>query len=313
MAQNWRAGKSKQSWKAAEGSAPKPGTPAAKRRQVLLLLLALLALVGIVAGWLVLLKPPLDPYFLPLCVTEYKDRHLPANAQADQDREALLAGDYFKQKAANAFASQERRLLIQELDNLRGRKPKEATVVYLSAHLVADPSGELFLLPGDASIDDPATWVSFHDVLDRLHSCPSQQKLLVLDVARPTADPRLGILANDIAARIPEALEKVTDPDRLVLCSCSPGQASIASEDLGQSLFGYYFELGLRGWADGYNPENRADGRVTVRELSEFTRLHADRWAARNRKAQQTPVLYGSGDFDLVTPEHGQIRPANEL
>src|SRR5260221_600927 len=109
------------------------------------------------------------------------------------------------------------------------------------------------------------TWISFHAVLDGLKACPSKRKLLVLDVARPIADPRLGVLANDVAARIPEALDKVEDPDRLVLCSCSPGQVSLSSEDVGLSVFGYYFELALRGWADGYNPKSDKDGRVAAR------------------------------------------------
>lgn len=305
-------GKSKGAWKQVQ-TGPAPGSPAAKRKQALLLLFFLLALAGVVGAWIYLIEPAQKPYFLPLCVTEYKDRHIPTNAQADQDREALLGGNYFPERAANAFASQERRLLIQELEALRSRNPKDATTVYVSAHLICDNSGALFLLPGDASIDDSNTWISFHDVLDRLRACPSKHKLLVLDVARPIADPRLGVLANDVAARIPEALEKVDDPDRMVLCSCSPGQVSLTSEDAGLSVFGYYFELGLRGWADGYNANSRKDGRVSIGELATFVRLHVDRWAARNRKAQQMPVLYGKGDFDLVTPEHGQIGEANEL
>jgi hypothetical protein len=305
-------GKSKGAWKQAQ-TGPAPGSPAAKRKQIFILLFCLLALGGAVAAWIYLIEPPHNPYFLPLCVTEYKDRHIPANAQADQDRETLLAGNYFPQKAANAFASQEKRLLIQELEGLRQRKPNDATTVYVSSHVICDGSGTLFILPGDASIDDPNTWIRFHDVLEGLKACPSKRKLLVLDVARPIADPRLGVLANDVAARIPEALNKVEDPDRLVLCSCSPGQVSLTSEDVGLSVFGYYFELALSGWADGYNAENRRDGRVSAREVGDFVRLHVDRWAARNRKAQQMPALYGKGDFDLAVPEHGAIPDAREL
>jgi hypothetical protein len=303
--------KSRGAWKQSD-TGPAPGSPAAKRKQLLIVLFCFLALGGAIAAWLFLIEPPHNPYFLPLCVTEYKDRHIPANAQADQDREALLVGNYFPEKG-NAFASQERRLLIDQLQSLSKRPPADPIIVYVSAHVIGDPRGELFLLPGDASIDDPNTWIGFKDVLEGLKACPSKRKLLVLDVARPIADPRLGVLANDIAARIPGALEKVEDPDRLVLASCSPGQVSLTSEDVGLSVFGYYFELGLSGWADGYNADNKKDGRVAARELYEFVRLHVDRWAARNRKAQQMAALYGKGDFDLAVAVHGEAPDARAL
>jgi hypothetical protein len=37
----------------------------------------------------------------------------------------------------------------------------------------------------------------------------------------------------------------------------------------------------LRGWADGYNPDNRKDGRVAAREVAEFVRLHVGTLARR--------------------------------
>jgi hypothetical protein len=89
-------GKSKGAWKQAQ-TGPAPGSPAAKRKQISILLFCLLALGGVVAAWIYLIEPAHNPYFLPLCVTEYKDRHIPANAQADQDRETLLVGNYFPQ------------------------------------------------------------------------------------------------------------------------------------------------------------------------------------------------------------------------
>src|SRR5262249_45745114 len=77
----------------------------------------------------------------------------------------------------------------------------------------------------------------------------ARHKLLVLDIAWPLADARLGLLADDASARLEDELNAVADPHRLVLCSCAPGQVALASEDLGRTVFGYYFEEGLRGWA----------------------------------------------------------------
>src|SRR5439155_64864 len=139
----------------------------------------------------------------------------------------------------------------------------------------------------------PNTRLSLRDVLKSIEECPSRHKLLILDLVRPVADARLGILSEDVAAGIEKELTDVPDDNRLVLCACSPGQVSLSSEAAGRSIFNYYVEEGLRGWADGYGPRGRRDGRVTVTELAEFVKVRVDRWAQRNRNARQTPVLYG--------------------
>jgi hypothetical protein len=70
-------------------------------------------------------------------------------------------------------------------------------------------------------------------------------------------------------------------------------------------VFSYFLEEGLIGWADPYNPARRSMGRVSVRELAEFVKLRADRWAVRNHGTRQTPILVGSGaDFPLIGLEH---------
>src|SRR5205823_385580 len=118
------------------------------------------------------------------------------------------------------------------------------------------------------------------------------------------------IILNDVAARVKDDLAAVPDSRRQVLCVCSPGQKSLGSEDLNRSVFGYYLEQGLGGWADGYNPEGIRDGRVSVHELAAFLQARVDRWAVLNRSSRQTPVLLGLGeDWELVALDHGKARP----
>jgi hypothetical protein len=89
---------------------------------------------------------------------------------------------------------------------------------------------------------------------------------------------------------------------------------SLVSDDLRLSVFGYYLDQGLSGHADGYNATRTRHGRVTVRELAEYTRKHVDRWAQHNQGTSQTPVLYGTGeDFAVVGYERGAIPPLGEL
>jgi hypothetical protein len=270
----------------------------------------MLALAGGIAALLVLVRPAREPYFIPVWITEYKEPQIPVNFLAEADRQALLAGNYFSSRSA--FASQQKDLLLRELAQLKDRKPSDALVLYLCAFARKGANSELLLLPGDVKPDDLQTAIPFRKVLDAVRVSPAGHKLLVLDVMRPLADSRLGILADDVASRIPDELVAVEDPQRLVLCACSPGQVSLWSEAMGRSVFGYYLEEGLRGWADGLNPDGKRDGQVSVRELAEYVKHRVDRWAWRNRNTRQTPVLLGPEsikDFNLVALEHGDPQP----
>lgn len=294
----------------ATGGAPRPSKPNDRSKRVFMLAAGFVGLLGVIAALIVLIQPPPSPYFVPICITEYKSRHYPVNALAQQDREALLRADGpFSNKSTNAFSSQEKQLLVEELKNLARRS--EPVVVYLSAFMIADASGELMLLPADARPDEPSTWLRFTDVLQDLKASPSKHKLLIIDTMRPIADHRIGVLANDIATRAKTAVDQVPDPNLFILCSCSPGQTASAADVMRQSVFGFYVDEGLRGWADGYNTEQKTDGRVSVQELSRFVKARVDRWTQKNQNGRQTPVLWGDAeDFNLaVLPQGEPIAP----
>ena len=103
---------------------------------------------------------------------------------------------------------------------------------------------------------------ALRDVLAALKACPARDKLLILDIMRPHADPSLGVLDDDVAGAVLRELEGVPDEGRTVLCAASAGQGSQASEALGRSAFNYYVDQGLRGEADATGPD--PDGIVTV-------------------------------------------------
>src|SRR5262249_35862265 len=174
-------------------------------------------------------------------------------------------------------------------------------VVHLACHALGK-GNDVWLLPADARIDEPSTWLSLHDVLEILSACPARHKLLILDVMRPIADPRLGILTNDVAGKVQAVLAKQPDKHLFVLGACERGQISHEADYIHQSVFGYYLDAGLKGAADGYNPDGKRNDRVSVRELAAFVRKRVDRWTSRNRKARQTPFLMGpeGEDFDLT-------------
>ncbi len=158
----------------------------------------------------------------------------------------------------------------------------------------------MFVLPADANLNSASSLIPLADVLDALGRCAAKHKLLVLDIMQPLADARLGILGDDVAGRVQDAVEKSNDPNLLVLLACSRGQVSLASEELGRSVFDFYLAEGMAGRADGFGPKGNADNRITAQELADFVRARVDRWARQNRDRRQTPILIGTAkDFPL--------------
>jgi hypothetical protein len=269
----------------------------------------LLALGGAVVAWLFFLRGLPSPYFLSLPIREYSAKQLAPNAFAVQDCDALL--QHFPKDHKRAYESQTLDRMRKELAALRSKTDTPA-VVHLTA-LALVHEGDVFVLPGDADVDNPDSWLPLREVLRALHQCPSKHKLLLLDIMKPVASARLGVLVDDVAANIKRLLDKDDDPNLLVLCACDAAQLSHVSEETGLSIFAYYLDQGLRGQADGSGDAGALDGRVSARELAAFVRQRVERWAWRNRLAYQTPVLLGKGaDFPLVSYEQTAPEPAPE-
>jgi hypothetical protein len=290
-----------------------------KYKIVFALLVGIMMLLGAFVGLLSWVHPIAGSYLVPLWITEYESRLLPINAQADPDRAALQNGGYFPTIDENAFASQERHLLVQDLAALKDRRTGPV-VVYLCAFACRGEDGEVTILPADANAVQTRSRLPLRQVLHALYDCPAREKLLVLDLMRPWAGGRIGILEDEAATLIHAEVEdelaslkkKGKDVSRqgLVLCAASPGQLALTSEGLGRSVFGFYFEEALRGWGAGYNTRGIRNNRVTVEDLANFVRVRVDRWAVQNRATRQTPVLLGAGpDFALTALEHGQPLP----
>jgi hypothetical protein len=268
-----------------------------------------LALTGALAAWLCYPQPFQAPRFLPLCVGEYGEE-LPVRGWVRQDGE-LLRGLGWQEK--NAFTSQKRDLLLAELRALANLSPQGPVVVYVSAYALADPRGELCLLPVDARLDRPDTWLPLREVFDLLRACPARHKLLLLDVMQPLIEPRRGLLANDAAERLQPLLDAVLpqDPGLAVLYACVPGQVSVVAEELGHSVFAHSLCQGLRGGADGENAQHTRDGRVSLLELASFVATRVEEWAWRGRNVRQTPRLHGARDDFALTEAVPEAPPAD--
>jgi hypothetical protein len=288
---------------------------------------AAVAAIGAFAGLLAWYRPLVAPYFVPLWITQYRSPAVPHPEATENDREAIRTSGIFP-RGPDAYGSQEGLLILREL-GLLGRLPaSERVVVFLSGYALDRVDGGIDFLPADADPVRGQGAISLVGLLRLVKQSPPRAKLLVLDLARPWTDPRVGALRADVAARLPELVRQVEEehrlaggsarPDWLVLLSCAPGQLAHDAPAFGRTGFGLFFEEGLRGAAmTGTNSRPR-EGRVSVRNLAEYLSARVDAWARTTHGTRQTPILIGDGpDFDLAAaglhpatgPEPAQYEP----
>jgi hypothetical protein len=270
---------------------PAQAKPASKRgRQLFWLTALLLALLGTVLAIILYPHSMVAPRFLTMTVREYQSPLLPPNAWTVQDGQLL--SKHFKDK--EEYYDKQNRDQFEKFLNRLDNWNEGPVVVHLCAlGRVYDDQVVLFL--GDADPDQPSRGVPLKKVLDHMKGKFKADRLLLLDLARPVADARLGILVNDLSEAVHRELAQAELPF-FVLAACSAGQLSHVSEELGASIFAYYVDIGLRGYA-----EQTKDQRINVVELAEFAKKQVDRFVWVNRGQRQEPRLYGKAkDFPLV-------------
>jgi hypothetical protein len=274
----------------------------------LLLLAVIVGIVSLAVVALEYLRPPVRIHYLPLFIRSYRDPQLPNLAWRQQDREALAQGEFFRGTTDVPEVLDQARV-VRELTRLQ-HESQDGMVVYLSGYARLDEAGRTHILPADADLFDPSTWLPLQKMLVLFGQARNRSKLLILDLESPPATTRRTVIPEDVWSGVARDLEAVPDAKRFVLCSGAPGQQAWSSEVLGRSVFSHYLEEGLRGRAD-----RNGNGRISVRELADFLRARVDRWARRARGARQTPTLFGKekGDFTVVDLPNSQPRPAREL
>lgn len=266
-----------------------------------------LAIVGTIVGLFWYLRPMPSPLGLAIAITQYTDQRLPPNPWALADAEAI--NGHFDTDSALALQGQEKQALKDLVAALvqRMNRPEERgrpIVLYLNS-LAAVHHNKVYILPGRAEPNNPQTWLPLHEILEEFAKGRTP-RLLILDIARPLIDARLGLLENPVASVLHTEL---TDAERsgrlpfLVLTSCGPDEVAWPTPELRRSVFGFFVEQALRGHADGWADDGSTDGRVSARELIEFVRIQVPHWADATRSPAQNPQVYGKGDdFVLLSP-----------
>jgi len=267
--------------------------------------LVVVALGGTIAGLLVYLWPSAAPVILAIPVTALDQPDWPPNPWAETDARGLL--ERSPEGGAQTFQAQEKQAILRELDRAVADTTKRPLVVYLSTLGVVE-AGKIHLIPGGARPDDSTTWLPLEEVLVRLRRS-TVPRLLVLDI-RPTNDTRAVITAEDVNEVLDATLARLAERGELpffVLTANTPPDGANVLRPLRHSGFGLALAHGAGGAADGWNPDRKRDGRVSVRELGAYVRELTNHIATTAGFPAQTPRLHGgSGDFDLfISPRDG--------
>jgi hypothetical protein len=274
--------------------------------QIGLLVLVCVGMFGAIFGVVAWRQSPPQPLFIPCFVTKYRASEIIDNLPADADREAIKSGSFFPANLpyASFFRAEE---LLKRWNTLATASEDQPVVIYHSSYAIVDNQGKVRLLASDSAGHSPSTALPLSLLLSKLRECPAKQKLLILDIYGPPS--RLGPweVGGDVYAGVERDLAAEPDPHRLVLLSSSTTPA-FAEDAVGRTGFGYFFTRGLCGEADGILSNRAADGRISVREISEYTYRWVSRWSDVAVGVTQQPKLIGEGsDFDLtLCREHVQ-------
>ena len=216
-----------------------------------------------------------------------------------QEQDVRIFGPNATKKSGNPGQVAES---IREFLKSKGQRP---AIVYLSVPGVGrlrdrspdDPVDDPDRLPidpevlqGERAAGGSSAGMNLEDVLDEFRKRPWQKKLLILDIGQIGTDADLGVFANDFIYRLKQELDKSTDANFTVLCSCAPGQFSWSSDADRRSVFAHFV----------------AEGMIRARDVSElvvFVKKRVHQWVKSHRGATQTPIWWGNPASNFPLPK----------
>jgi hypothetical protein len=164
------------------------------------------------------------------------------------------------------------------------RRELNPLIVYLGLHGGADAAGPFVFTAGGERLYLRELIEGFAE--PRLKD---KQVVLLIDSARLTPDPALGLLHPD-CVRALKALEAdgVFDkvPNLIVMCATDAGERGWSAEEWGTTGFA---EMLLRGLSGGALPSQGAV--INAWDLFQFAREQTQSWSQATRPTAQTPIL----------------------
>ncbi len=315
-------------WKAERKAAPGPRVSRGVKLSAALALFLLVA-AGAVAVYF-WLRPP-DPFRLVLVGAAYdQDLAVPSNALGRRDLDGLeqWAKDYNdkpfgREKGKNVEV---RRQAVEEgndpVTEAIANTNAPTVVVFLTGDGGGDEQGA-FVLPENAGPRNLDAAYRIDKAIDDFKKLDAKtHKLLILDASSNGPDWTMRQLHNDFVRSVKKQEARIKEVSNLVvLCACDEGQQSWGSEEFGQTAFAHFVIEGLKGAADKKWDDaedladcNLNDGRITALELTRYVQFEVERWARRNRGADQKPFLLGdekvAADMELGGADADYKEPA---
>ncbi|TWT97790.1 hypothetical protein Pla108_19420 [Botrimarina colliarenosi] len=255
--------------------------------------IAALSLVGVIAAVASWVRPVPTRAFVS-CWTEHgASPLLIGHLAAANDRAAF--------RSMTGFAFEDVSLRSATASTLEQAQPFQAArprIVYIQAAVTRGPDGAAVLITDQFDHLTGAGGASLDQLLDRLDA-EAIPTLLVLDLSWRLQDGQAGLIPCGVDGLVHDRLRKRPLANVLTLVSCSTGETPTNLSCVGRSTFGYFFQNGLAGAADGFGGGVN-DGRITAREVSEYAAHRVASWTRTREATQQTPVLYGGADDFLL-------------
>ncbi|MFL5329489.1 MAG: caspase domain-containing protein [Gemmataceae bacterium] len=285
-------------WRA-EAMAP-PGAGKSSKGPLFVAMLLAGILGGAIVGlWFWMGSDP-GPRFISIPLYDLNNDVWPPVPYAMADAHRLE--QHFDESAREVAATSREEVRYAEILKSLAARGDRPLVLHVTGLAVAN--GDIVYLlgaranPGEIN----GSWHPIEELLDAVRKCPAKNKLLILDVTRPVADPSCGVLAERASALLQSQLDKVKDDSSLaVLVSAGAGETSQVFDEEGATAFAYFIDQGLAGAAEGM-ADSTHDGRIRVSELGRYVQDRVKRWSYFARGARQTPYLVGRADFRLTVP-----------
>ena len=205
--------------------------------------------------------------------------------------------------------------ILNALDGrLKGIEKDDVLIVAMTGHGVQftdekklkTGSRETYFCPEDAELTDKSTLIPLtREVLARIHRCPAERKLVLIDACRNEMSPKAG----DLAAKLIKVESVHEHPRTLpkgmsVMFSCSPTEQAWEHDDLKHSVFSNF----VLEYFDGKASDDLYDRRVpTIDGLVTYTRQKTNRFVLDHiSSGGQLPSLIGDRESWTIASNKAQ-------
>lgn len=199
---------------------------------------------------------------------------------------------------------------------LEDGREQDTLLFFFSGHGVRGEDGRDYLLPRDARRSALArTAVAMDDVLEKLRATGALQIVVITDACRELTE--VGHKAEENAAGFGAASARIAVTHKLIqMRSCTEQETSLEPPGLENGLYTHSLLEALRGSADAYGDDGRADACVTVSEVHDYVYDHVTAWGRerglsprRWQHPQITRTEGGRGRIVLAGVPASQQRP----